>query len=76
MKRVKVKVIPNAKRNEIREGEGPLKVYLTAPREKGKANKALILLLSKYFRIKKGDIKIISGERETRKIIEVGGIYG
>ncbi len=72
MKRIEVKVIPNAKKNEIKEEERFLKVYLTAPREKGRANRALISLLSKHFKLRKGEIRIISGERSTRKVVEIG----
>lgn len=46
-----------------------LKVYVTAVPEDNKANKALIELLSKTFRIAKTSIYIISGLTDRRKVL-------
>lgn len=46
---------------------------LTAPPVEGKANKALIQLLSKTIGIPKSDIEIISGERSSEKILRISG---
>ncbi|MEO0130396.1 MAG: DUF167 domain-containing protein, partial [candidate division WOR-3 bacterium] len=50
---IKIRVIPNAKKNEVVKEENRLKVYLTAPPIEGKANKALIEILAEYFNVKK-----------------------
>ena len=63
----KIKVIPNSKSSEVIEGE-LLTVRVKEAPEKGKANKSVIKLLEKHF--KKG-VKIISGEKSRRKIIEI-----
>ncbi len=68
---IQVKVVPNAKKNEIREESEKLKVYLTASPVKGKANKLLVKVLTKHFNIRKSDIKIIKGEKSRNKVIEV-----
>ena len=48
-----IKISPNAKKNEIiREGEF-VKIKITAQPIDGKANKALVEFLSKYFKIPK-----------------------
>lgn len=52
-----------------------LKVLVTAAPEKGKANEALIKLLSEYFDIPKGVISIIRGETERNKLIEIKGNF-
>jgi uncharacterized protein (TIGR00251 family) len=66
-----VKVIPNAKRNDVSmEGE-KLKIRVTAPAVDNKANKAVIEVLSEFFKMKKRDIKIISGEKNREKVIEI-----
>ncbi|MEO0084037.1 MAG: DUF167 domain-containing protein [candidate division WOR-3 bacterium] len=68
---IRVRVIPNAKKNEVVKEENRLKVYLTAPPIAGKANKALIEILAEYFKVKKNRITIIHGEKNRDKIIEV-----
>ena len=49
MKKIELKVIPNAKKDEIKKEGGLLKVYIKKPAIKGKANNALIKLLADYF---------------------------
>jgi len=69
---IQVKVIPNSKLNKIVEQKDDfLKIKLTAPAYEGKANKALILFLSREFKIAKNKIKIISGEKSREKTIQI-----
>ena len=69
--KIDVKVIPNARKERI-VGEGGLyKVYVTAPALDGKANKALIDLLAEHFGVKKGDVRIVKGEKSREKIVEI-----
>lgn len=66
---VEIKVITNAKKREI-VGFGPeLKVKLTALPRDGRANDELIRFLADIFHIRKGDMKIVRGEKEHRKVI-------
>ena len=67
MKRIEIKVIPNANVEEIQEGE-PLVVRVKAPPTKGRANKAVITLLSRYF---DAHVRIVSGTRSRKKIVEI-----
>lgn len=67
-----VKVIPNARRNEIKKEGNCWKVHLRAPAEKGKANKLLIKLFSQEFKVKKNQIKIVQGGRSKYKIVQIG----
>lgn len=70
--RLEVRVTPNAKKTQIlEEGEGKLRVYLTAQPEKGKANKSLIAILSKYYGVKKSAVRILSGETSRDKVVEI-----
>ena len=48
-----------------------LKVRLTSPPVEGKANKQLITFLSENFKIKKSEIKIVSGLKSREKLIEI-----
>jgi uncharacterized protein (TIGR00251 family) len=73
--RLAVKLTPKASRNRIEglatdgDGLGLLKVSVTAVPEDGKANKALIDLLAKSWKIAKRSIQIASGATDRRKIL-------
>ena len=69
-----MKVVPNAKRNAIKEESSGWKVYLTAPAVDGKANKALIGLLAGHFKLRKSQIEIIKGLKSQHKTISIEGI--
>ena len=63
-----VRAHPGARRNEIRgEQDGMLKVSVTQAPEKGKANKALIAVLSKALSLKKSQIELLSGATSPQK---------
>ena len=72
---VSVKLTPKASRNAIRgwaqdaDGKPVLKVTVTAVPEKGKANAALIELLSEEWKIPQRNITIIRGETDRRKTL-------
>ncbi|MDP2939203.1 MAG: DUF167 domain-containing protein [Candidatus Omnitrophota bacterium] len=68
---INLRVIPNAKRNLIKEEGARLKVYLNAPAKKGLANKQLLELLSERFQVGKNRIHIIKGEKSREKIVEI-----
>jgi len=68
---INIKVITKAKKNMIKETKSGLKVYVTSPPEKGKANVAVIDMLSKFLGVKKYHINIISGQHSREKVIEI-----
>jgi uncharacterized protein (TIGR00251 family) len=67
-----IRVIPRAKQNKVVVEEDRLKVYLTAPAIEGRANEALIKILAAHFQVRKGDIRIVKGEKSRDKIIQIG----
>jgi uncharacterized protein (TIGR00251 family) len=67
MKRIAIKVIPNSKTEEIIDAE-PMIIRVKEPPTKGKANKAVVMLLSRYFN---AEVRIVSGAKSRRKIVEV-----
>jgi uncharacterized protein (TIGR00251 family) len=69
--RFNVKVVPNAKQQKIIEEAGRLKVYLNAPALEGRANQALVEFLAEHFNVKKKQIKIIRGEKNREKVVEI-----
>ncbi|MGC9451231.1 MAG: DUF167 domain-containing protein [Oceanipulchritudo sp.] len=74
---LKVRVIPNASREEIvGMREGILKVKLQAVPEGGRANKALCRLLAGEFGCRTRQIRILSGEKSRDKVVELPGTGG
>ena len=67
MKKIEIKVVPNSDMEEIIEAE-PLVIKVKEPPTKGKANKAVVRLLSKYFN---ANVRIVSGTKSRRKIVEI-----
>ena len=68
-----IRVIPGASRNEISEilEDGTIKIRLTAPPIEGKANAALIDLLSKILEIPKSKIDIVAGHTRRDKLVSI-----
>lgn len=66
---IKLKISPNASKNEIIKTDEMVKVKVTAQPIENKANKALIEFLSKNFKVPKSSIEIIKGETSKEKTI-------
>ncbi|NJR65660.1 MAG: DUF167 domain-containing protein [Leptolyngbyaceae cyanobacterium CRU_2_3] len=72
MKILRVKVKPNAKKQEIQTAEdGSLIVHLKSPPVNGKANAELIKLLAAEFKVSKSSIQIKSGLSSKQKLVEI-----
>jgi uncharacterized protein (TIGR00251 family) len=77
--RLTVRLTPNGGRDAIdgieRDAEGSeyLKARVAAVPEDGKANKALVALLSKTLRVPKSSVTFISGETARKKILRIEG---
>ncbi|MEA3273072.1 MAG: DUF167 domain-containing protein [Patescibacteria group bacterium] len=70
---IKVKVIAGASKVLVTKLEQEnYKVKLTAPAEKGQANRQLMKVLAEYFRIAPREIEIIKGFGKANKIVKVG----
>lgn len=76
---IKIKLTPKASKNAVQgwaidaNGERFLKVSVTAVPEKGKANKALIDLLSKEWNLPKNAFSLIRGETDRLKVMKING---
>lgn len=69
--KIKVRVIPRAKKEKVEEfGEG-LKIYVAAPALEGKANKRVLEVLALHLEIKKSSLTIVKGKTSRDKIVEV-----
>lgn len=72
-RRIWVTVKPQAKKEEIKQiRPDEYAVSVRAPTREGKANEAVIRLLSARFSIPKSFVRIIRGETARKKLIEVG----
>ncbi len=70
-----VRAQPGAGRSEIRGlQEGALKVCVTQSPEKGKANKAMVEVLSRALSLRKSQIELISGATSHHKRFLVRGM--
>lgn len=75
-----IKLTPSASKNAVQgwavdaNGDRYLKASVTTIPEKGKANKALIDLLSKEWDLPKNSFSLIRGETDRLKIIKVSGL--
>ena len=73
--RIAVRVAPNAARSEVVGFVGGvLRVKVAAPPVKGKANKELVVLLSRVLGLDKSRISIATGEASRNKVIAVDGL--
>lgn len=75
---ISVRVTPKASRNAIQgvmaTPDGlALKIAVTAPADKGKANVAATALLADAFGVAKRDVALASGETDRRKAFRIGG---
>lgn len=63
-----VKASPGARANAIRGAhDGQLKVSVTAVPEKGRANQAIIEVLARALKLKRGQIELIAGDMSAQK---------
>ena len=71
---LRVKVIPSARKNLLKQ-EGLLtKIYLNAPALNGKANQGLVAFLAEHYQVKARHIEIIKGLKSPHKIVNIGTI--
>lgn len=75
------RVTPKASREAIQgvmatpDGQA-LKISVTAPPDKGKANAAVCALLAKTFKVAKSSVAVVNGETDRRKLVRITGDPG
>lgn len=70
-----VRVRPKAASNDVAgEHAGALKVRVTAPPEKGKANRAVIELLAERLGIGRSSVTLVRGEGSRDKLFAIKGM--
>jgi len=69
---IKVKAFANSKKEKIiKKKEDSFDVYIKEKAEGGMANKRIIEVLSKYFNVNSGKIRMIKGAKERSKIFNI-----
>lgn len=70
--RVRLRIVPNAKRSEIvgRHGEA-IKIKVAAPALEGRANEALLEFLADALGVPRREVQLVGGEKSRDKVIEV-----
>ena len=73
--RLRVRVMPGAKRTAIagRHGEA-WKVRVTAAPERGRANEAVVALLSTRLGLATRDVAVVAGASARDKVVELRGV--
>ncbi|HWP55686.1 MAG TPA: DUF167 domain-containing protein, partial [Pyrinomonadaceae bacterium] len=70
-----VRIVPRASTSEIvGVHEGALRIRIAAPPVEGAANRELIRLLAKRFKVPQNAVEIISGASSKNKIIRLKGV--
>lgn len=73
--KLQIKVIPKSSRNGVVGWVGEaLKVYVTAPPERGKANDALQEVVAEALGLSRNQVRLVSGLTSARKVVEIDGL--
>jgi len=69
-----VRVVPRASRSEIvGEHNGALRIRIAAPPVSGAANRELVRILAKTFKLPQNAVEILSGANSKSKTVRVRG---
>ena len=66
---VGIRVIPGAKKKEIKRDAQGLIVKLVSRPQEGKANRELVEYLASTFSVRKSEVRIVSGEKGRKKVV-------
>jgi uncharacterized protein (TIGR00251 family) len=70
-----IKVVPASSQNGIAGWLGDtLKIRVTAPPERGKANAAAAAIIAELLGIAIADVRVVAGPGSARKIVEIDGL--
>jgi uncharacterized protein len=73
--RLSIKAVPGASRDRIVGELGDaLKVAVSAPPEGGKANRAIVALLSRRLGVPESHVSIVRGQSSPRKEVFIAGV--
>ncbi len=74
---MKVSIIthPNSRKPRIEKDLlGSLHIYVSEPPLEGRANKAVLNALADYFKVKRGNVVMLSGHKSKIKLFEISEV--
>src|SRR5258706_5982247 len=75
--KLEIKAIPGSSRNGVAGWLGDaLKVRVTAPAERGKANAAVEAILGEALGIPPASVRGVAGQTSPRKVVQITGLSG
>jgi len=70
--KISIKVQPRSSKEAVEQlADGSYKVFTHSPPTDGEANKAVIEILAKHFKVAKSDVRIVSGLASRNKVVEI-----
>jgi uncharacterized protein (TIGR00251 family) len=73
--RIRLRVKPGGREDRVLgELGGALKVEVTAPPERGKANAAVVRLVSAQLGVGRSQVTVVSGAGSQNKVVEITGV--
>lgn len=70
---IKVKVYPDAKKDEIKKlKDSHFEIRTVAKAQNNQANRRICQILQKYFKNPAGGVKILNGHQSQTKLIKIG----
>lgn len=69
--KIQVKVKPGSKNEEVTQKGDTLIVTTKEPPKEGRANRQVIKLLAKHFKVPQNQVKLISGFKKRDKVVEI-----
>ncbi len=69
--KIAIVVKPNARKEGIEKlPDGTLRVFVNEPPQDGRANDAVVRVLARYFGVARSAVRIVTGIRGRRKLVE------
>jgi uncharacterized protein len=73
--KIQIKAVPGSSRNCVAGWLGrTLKVRVTAPAERGKANGAIEAVVAEALGIPQASVRVVTGTTSPRKVLEIAGL--
>jgi uncharacterized protein (TIGR00251 family) len=69
--KIQVKVKPGSRNEEVTQKGNTFIVTTKEPPKEGRANRQVIKLLAKHFKVPQNQVKFISGFKQRDKVVEI-----